>query len=95
MITFLNVFAQKPETSQITITGVIIDSNTEEPLEYATVILKDAKTKKLSGGITDSKGSFSIKTNPGTYDVSFEFISFNTLQNFIRCDLSSIAINVY
>ncbi len=45
MITFLNVFAQKPETYQITITGVIIDSNTEEPLEYATVILKDAKTK--------------------------------------------------
>jgi outer membrane receptor protein involved in Fe transport len=79
MITFLNVFAQKPETSQITITGVIIDSNTEEPLEYATVILKDAKTKKLSGGITDSKGSFSIKTNPGTYDVSFEFISFKTI----------------
>ena len=79
MITFLNVFAQKPETSQITITGVIIDSNTKEPLEYATVILKDAKTKQLSGGITDSKGSFSIKTNPGTYDVSFEFISFKTI----------------
>ena len=79
MITLLNVFAQKPETSQITITGIIIDSNTKEPLEYATVILKDAKTKQLSGGITDSKGSFSIKTNPGTYDVSFEFISFKTI----------------
>ena len=34
MITFLNVFAQKPETSQITITGVIIDSNTKEPYRF-------------------------------------------------------------
>lgn len=79
-LTISSVFAQRPTTSpQVTITGKIIDSKTKEALEYATVILKDVKTKKLSGGITDEKGNFSIKTPAGTYDVSFEFISFKTI----------------
>tara|TARA_B100000787_G_scaffold170262_1_gene165376 strand:- start:258 stop:2738 length:2481 start_codon:yes stop_codon:yes gene_type:complete len=78
-VSFLGVFAQKPSTSQFTITGKIIDSNTKEPLEYATVVLKDSKTNQLSGGITDAKGIFTIKTSSGTYDISFEFISFKTV----------------
>ena len=78
-ITLLSAFSQKPKTPQITIKGVIIDSNTKEPLEYATVVLKDVKTKQLSGGITDENGNFNIKANLGTYDISFEFISFKTL----------------
>ena len=41
--------------------------------------LKDVKTKQLSGGITDEKGNFSINTPKGTYDVSFEHISFKTV----------------
>ena len=32
-ITLLSAFSQKPETPKITITGLIIDSNTKEPLE--------------------------------------------------------------
>ena len=78
-ITLLSAFSQKPKNPQITIKGVIIDSNTKEPLEYATVVLKDVKTKQLSGGITDENGNFNIKANLGTYDISFEFISFKTL----------------
>ena len=78
-ITLLSAFSQKPKNPQITITGIIIDSNTKEPLEYATVVLKDVKTKQLSGGITDENGNFNVKANPGTYDISFEFISFKTV----------------
>ena len=74
----LNVFGQKPQNNQLTVVGKIIDSNTKEPLEYATIVLKNQKTKQLSGGITDEKGNFNIKINPGTYDISFEFISFKT-----------------
>ena len=76
--TILNVFGQKPQNNQLTVVGKIIDSNTKEPLEYATIVLKNQKTKQLSGGITDEKGNFNIKINPGTYDISFEFISFKT-----------------
>ena len=40
-LTFLSVFSQKPQNNQISITGNIIDSNTKEPLEYATVVLNN------------------------------------------------------
>ena len=73
------LFAQISNTSQVIISGKIVDSKTNQPLEYATVILKDVKTKQLSGGITDEKGNFSINTPKGTYDVSFEYISFKTV----------------
>ena len=79
-ITFLSVFSQKAQNNQISITGNIIDSNTKEPLEYATVVLNNEETKQLSGGITDEKGNFTIKIIPGTYDVNFEFISFKTIK---------------
>ena len=79
-ITFLSVFSQKAQNNQISITGNIIDSNTKEPLEYATVVLNNEETKQLSGGITDEKGNFTIKIIPGTYDISFEFISFKTIK---------------
>ena len=73
-ITFLSVFSQKPQNNQISITGNIIDSNTKEPLEYATVVLNNIETKQLSGGITDEKGNFNIKVNPGIYDISLSLI---------------------
>ena len=79
-LTFLSVLSQKPQNDQISITGKIIDSNTKEPLEYATVILNNQETKQLSGGITDENGNFNIKINTGTYDISFEFISFKTIK---------------
>ena len=74
IFTFLNVFSQKPQNIQISIIGNIVDSKTNEPLEYATIVLNNQKTKQLSGGITDEKGNFNIKVNPGIYDISFEFI---------------------
>jgi outer membrane receptor protein involved in Fe transport len=76
----LNVFSQKPQNIQISIIGNIVDSKTNEPLEYATIVLNNQKTKQLSGGITDEKGNFNIKVNPGIYDISFEFISFKTIK---------------
>tara|TARA_R110001632_G_scaffold23425_5_gene66334 strand:+ start:6494 stop:8971 length:2478 start_codon:yes stop_codon:yes gene_type:complete len=77
--TLSGVFAQKSVSPQVTITGKIVDLKTNQPLEYATVVLKDIKTKQLSGGITDEKGNFNIKTPSGTFDVSFEYISFKTI----------------
>jgi type 1 fimbria pilin len=65
------LFAQTTKTAQVTISGKIVDTKTNQPLEYATVILKDVKTKQLSGGITDEKGNFNINIPKGTYDISF------------------------
>ncbi len=74
-----SLFAQRPTPPQVTISGKIVDAKTNAPLEYATVILKSVKTKKISGGITDEKGNFSIKTPKGTYDITFEYISFKSV----------------
>ncbi|MEQ6122766.1 outer membrane beta-barrel protein [Pseudotenacibaculum sp. MALMAid0570] len=78
-LSITNAFAQKPSSPQVTITGKIVDAKTNEPLEYATVVLKDLKTNKIGGGITDEKGNFNIKTASGTYEVKFEYLSFKTL----------------
>ena len=71
------LFAQKTnKIKQIAITGTVVDSKTNQPLEYATIIVKDTKTDKISGGITDINGKFNVKTPKGTYEISVEFISF-------------------
>ena len=72
------LLAQKPALEEITITGKIIEGSTKQPLEYATVVLKNQETNEISGGITDQNGLFKIKTKKGTYTISFEFISFKT-----------------
>ncbi len=68
---------QKSVTSKIIISGKIIEKNNKTPLEYATVTFKNSTNPKLIfGGISDSKGDFSIEIEPGSYDIFFEFISF-------------------
>lgn len=63
---------------EISITGKVIDSKSNQPLEYATIVLKNTDTQKISGGITDMEGKFDIKTPTGNYEISVEFISFNS-----------------
>lgn len=73
--------AQRPSNFKtISLTGKVIDAKTNQPLEYATIVLKNTKSKKISGGITDSKGMFSIKTPVGNYEISVEFISFKPIK---------------
>ena len=68
---------QKSVTSKIIISGKIIEKNNKTPLEYATVTFKNSTNpKQIFGGISDSKGDFSIEIESGSYDILFEFISF-------------------
>lgn len=74
-------FAQtKPSTApKIKVTGTIVEKNSKQPLEYATItFINTANPKAISGGITNAKGEFDIDLNPGTYDIKIEFISFKT-----------------
>lgn len=74
-----SMYAQKSKGSQITISGKVVDAKTNEPLEYATIVLKNTKTNQIGGGITDEQGNFSVKTAKGTYDIRFEYISFKSI----------------
>ncbi|KUO69701.1 MAG: TonB-dependent receptor [Lutibacter sp. BRH_c52] len=63
---------------KISLTGKVIDKDTKQPLEYATIVIKSLDGKIITGGITDTKGEFNIQVVKGVYDISIEFISFKT-----------------
>lgn len=73
--------AQNSSSDNVTISGKIVDGKSNQPLEYATIVLEDVKTKKISGGITDGKGEFSIKSPKGIFNIRFEYISFKSKIN--------------
>tara|TARA_B110000902_G_scaffold151565_1_gene174200 strand:- start:504 stop:2951 length:2448 start_codon:yes stop_codon:yes gene_type:complete len=65
------------ETDSITVSGKIIEAETNQPLEYATIsFFSKAENKIIGGGITDLQGEFKIKTTPGVYDIYIEYFSF-------------------
>jgi len=68
------IFAQN---GTITLTGKVLDSETNEALEYATLVLQSVDNpEKVTGGITDVDGKFNVETAPGNYNVRVEFISY-------------------
>jgi outer membrane receptor for ferrienterochelin and colicins len=79
----LSNFAQQgpPTRSKIKVTGKIVDKISNQPLEYATITLKNAKNPKaLTGGITNNKGEFEADVFPGVYNITIEFISFKPIE---------------
>ena len=59
------------------IKGKVIDTETDEPLEYATVSLFHSQDSTLvTGVITDSNGLFSLKAKPGKYYVVVQFMGY-------------------
>ncbi len=82
------------------ITGKVLDKETKDPLEYATISFFNKKKNKIvAGGITNMNGTFSIPVPRGIYDVSVEYISFKTqtIQNkkiFSNQDLGSFFLEI-
>jgi outer membrane receptor for ferrienterochelin and colicin len=81
-ITFIGLFittinAQRPEAKQVNISGKVVDNETNQPLEYATIAFYSKQQNKIvTGGITDIKGNFKISVPTGVYNISIEYISF-------------------
>lgn len=78
--TTLLLAQQATNTKNISLKGKVVEATTSVPLEYATIVLKNIATQKISGGITNEKGFFDIKTPTGTYEISVEYISFKSIQ---------------
>ena len=79
-------FGQLPSEAkrEVIVSGKVLDKETGDPLEYATVAFINSKTKAIvTGGITDMNGIFSIPVNKGQYTITIEYISFKkiTLNN--------------
>ena len=76
-------FSQGPQASPIgdgSISGVVLDSATSKPVEYATVALMEGTSDKpVNGAVCDDKGKFEIrKITPGVYRVVVSFIGYST-----------------
>lgn len=82
LTSWLSLFGQTDSNiKKAVVTGKIFEKDTQIPLEYATISLKNNNKKGvLTGGITNDKGEFSIETPIGTYDIKIEFLSFKTIE---------------
>lgn len=70
---------KSPLKTNVSITGVVLDQDTNEPLEYATIAFFSPELQKVvTGGITNQQGKFKIEIETGIYDINVEFISFKT-----------------
>jgi outer membrane receptor protein involved in Fe transport len=86
LITILTLFITSIAFAQqeVTVSGKILEQDTNIPLEWATVVISNPLDGKIiTGGTANEKGEFNIKVNTGTYNISFEFISFeaSTISN--------------
>ncbi len=61
-------------SAQTLISGVVVDKETQQPLEFAEVILLTSESAIVSGIVTDEKGAFQIKATPGSYKLQVIFV---------------------
>ena len=84
------VFAETEVTATVksgSLTGVILDQKTNEPLPYVNVVIRDANQKILTGGITDENGKFIIRKIPeGKNIVEIQFMGYKPYR--IQLDFS-------
>lgn len=65
----------------ITLKGTILDSETSQPLPFATVSIYSKRDSSLiGGGISDVDGIFSITSKPGLFWIEVEYISYETIK---------------
>ncbi|MEO1033601.1 MAG: outer membrane beta-barrel family protein [Bacteroidota bacterium] len=83
MVSSTILSAQPRSNSDIkngSISGRVMDAQLNEPMPYVNIIVKDANDKVITGGITDSNGTFNIKKIPeGLIKVEITFIGYKTI----------------
>ena len=98
LIALLFCAFQITNAQKITVSGTVIDSDSKQQLEYATIILEPLNGKNVSGGVTGSNGGFDLEIKAGIYDITIEFLSFETKKIFNKeltqdINLGTIALN--
>ena len=95
------LIAQRPANqTTVKITGRVVDEASGAPLEYATLILQNARTPdQVTGGITNFDGTFEIETTPGLFNISVEYLTYQTYRKEgqriqANTDLGIIALSV-
>ena len=72
--------ASQAQESIFTLTGTVIESSSQEAIDYATVVVKEKLSGELISGTTTSDGGkFSINTNSSEVTLEISFIGFSTI----------------
>ncbi len=73
----IDVNSTSPQT---TVTGKVVDKETQMPLEYASIALFSSKDSTIiSEEFSDKNGYFSIKTKQKNYFLKIEYITYNPI----------------
>ncbi|MBU2996118.1 TonB-dependent receptor family protein [Cellulophaga baltica] len=80
LLTTTTIFAQKAtNSSQIKVSGTVLEEGTNLPLEYATLVLQRVDNlNKVTGGITDQYGKYAVEAQPGKYNIRIEYIGYKS-----------------
>ncbi|WP_442846223.1 TonB-dependent receptor domain-containing protein [Leeuwenhoekiella sp. H156] len=82
-------FAQPKAAEVITgsVSGVVIDTQLNQPIPYATVVIMTGTGETLTGGITNDDGVFEITKIPeGSYTVKIQFIGYEPVTRELLVD---------
>ncbi|MEM9820163.1 MAG: outer membrane beta-barrel family protein [Bacteroidota bacterium] len=64
---------------KVVIKGKVLDSESGDPLEFATISLFNQATNQvITGSITDAEGQFTLDARPGNFYAKVEFISYQS-----------------
>ncbi|SDX14078.1 Outer membrane receptor for ferrienterochelin and colicins [Lutibacter oricola] len=99
----LTAFAQLPSNTgpkSGTVSGKVIDQQTNEALPYVSIVIKDTNNKTINGTITSEEGLFSIHKLPeGETTIEIQFMGYKTVHKKVtlsrsnfRVDLGTIAL---
>lgn len=64
----------------IAISGKVIDAETSQPLEYATISFSQPGKDKIIGTTTNKNGTFNIQVDAGLYRINIYFLSYTSHQ---------------
>ncbi|MDP4291432.1 MAG: TonB-dependent receptor [Bacteroidota bacterium] len=83
VVFFKPVYPQEQRT--VVVNGNILETDTKNPLEFASASLLTVKdTTLVKGAITNSKGAFIFNNViPGTYKLRLSFVGYNTVRKTI------------
>ena len=86
LLTSIGALAQSPgrtmPSGSGSLTGTVIDSATQKPIEFATVYLLNLRDSSVYGSVTDPNGRFTVEDlGYGMYKMEVGFIGFNDVVN--------------
>jgi len=62
----------------ITIKGKVVEGTSLQPIEFATIVIKNPETQKnITGSTSDLDGNFTVRTEAENFDIEISFVGFN------------------